>query len=134
MTGQLVRRVFSKMMYSSCYGSSHPGPKGTITLDTTGKQQIQGWSPGDIQFRTRRPNQSHEVAAADKTPSSAWSHSGRTCKGVEERDWRLRYSTVFLAVTDAPDDSSAVLAAIHVSDIHKCKSFNGLRNYTRNSG
>ncbi|KAF8336784.1 hypothetical protein F5887DRAFT_1161284 [Amanita rubescens] len=51
-----------------------PGPAGQnvpVTLDTTGKQQIQGWSPGDIQFRTKRPNPSHEVAAADKTPISA---------------------------------------------------------------
>jgi len=116
------------MTYSSRYRSDELGPKGAVTLDTTGKQQIQGWSPGDIQFRTRRPNPSHEVAAADKIPSSTWSHSGRICKGVEERDWRLRFSTAFLAVADAPDDSSAVLAAIHVGDIHKCTNFNGVRN------
>jgi len=57
------------MTYLSHYGSSsQPGTgeqKVPVTLDTTGKQQIQGWSPGDIQFRTKRPNPSHEVAAAD---------------------------------------------------------------------
>src|SRR6266550_8372379 len=70
VTGQLVRQKFSKMTYLSHYGSSQHGPAGQkvpVTLDMTGKQQIQGWSLGDIQFRTKRLNPSHEVAAADKT-------------------------------------------------------------------
>src|SRR6266550_5639156 len=133
VTGQLVRQKFSKMMYLSHYGSSQHGPAGQkvpVTLDMTGKQQIQGWSLGDIQFRTKRLNPSHEVAAADKTHLS-W--LGRIQGGParmlkkETLEAQFHTSTAFLAVADAPNNSSALLAAIHVIDIHSCKSFNGVR-------
>jgi hypothetical protein len=129
--------------------SSQPGPAGQkvpATLHTAGEQQIQSWSPGDIQFRTKRLNPSHEVAAADKThPYFDRVFGSRRCsrrcfrfassnprrrrpqlQELQRREelfingLRLPTSTVaFLAVADSPDDSSAVLAAIHVVAIHE---------------
>ncbi len=57
-----------------------------------------------------------------ESPSSAWTEN--------PPGWRLRLHTsmAFLADAEAPDDSSAVLAAIYLLVIHNCKSFNGVRN------
>ncbi len=103
-----------------------------VTLDTTGERKIQGWSPGDIQFRMKRPNPLHEVAAADKTHLSRLGRiQGGPARMLKKlKRWRLRFhtSTAFLAVANAPDDSFALLAAIHVVDIQNCKSFNSVRN------
>jgi hypothetical protein len=46
----------------------------------------------------------------------------------ETLEAQVPYFGRVLAVANAPDDSSALLAAIHVVDIHNCESFNCVRN------